>query len=298
MKLTGILFILLTIVSAGLCGEPGSVESFSLNLEKYRLMERSYQHVDSLANEQKVDEKSVFGAAVYSAVIPGAGQLYAGSVWKAILFAGIEVASWATYLTYENKGDRQDTEMRHYADVHWLEKRYWSWLYYNGEQREDIRSDPRFPDYTLIEDDTYGGYVLENYDLNVVESLRYLEEALGHSHKLPTTKTQQYYEMIYKYATQFGNGWDDADFYAVYYGNTNQLTQNMFTYRDLRNQMNDFYDSAKIAINVVLVNHILSALDAALTTRNYNRSIKVNLRVDSRQLNGERVQMYGVNVAW
>ena len=73
MKLTGILFILLTIVSAGLCGEPGSVESFSLNLEKYRLMERSYQHVDSLANEQKVDEKSVFGAAVYSAVIPGAG---------------------------------------------------------------------------------------------------------------------------------------------------------------------------------------------------------------------------------
>jgi hypothetical protein len=297
MKLTGIICLLLTIVSAGVCGEPGLVETFPMNLEKYRLIDRSYQRMDSLTQVQKV-EKSVFGAAVYSAVIPGAGQLYAGSVWKAILFAGIEVASWATYFTYEGKGDREDTAMRQYADVHWVEERYWSWLYYNGEQRDDVRSDPRFPEYTLVEDNTYGGYMLDTYNQGVVESLRFLEEALGHSHKLPTTKTQQYYEMIYKYATQFGNAWDDADFYSVYYGNTNQLTPNMFTYRDMRNQMNAFYDSAKIALNVVLINHLLSALDAALTTRNYNRSIKVNLRVDSRQLNGERIQMYGVNVAW
>jgi hypothetical protein len=273
--------------------EPLAVEKLPLNMQKFHLLEKSYQHVDSLQQQVK-EEKSVLQAALFSAVVPGAGQFYAGSVWKGILFAGLEVAAWTTYFVYDGKGDSQDSEMQ-------VEQRYWSWLYYNGTQRADISSDPRFPDYALLEldaNDPYNGYLLETYNADVVASLRFLEEALGHSHKLPETKTQQYYEMIYKYATQFGNAWNDADFYATYYGNTNQLTPNMFIYRDMRNQMNEFYDTAKVAANVVLINHILSALDAAWTTRSFNREIRMNLRVGSRQHNGERVQMYGVNIAW
>jgi len=300
MKIAGILSILIVFAAQGLCTEPGSVDRLPLNLHKYRLLEKSYQHMDSLTQIEK-DEKSVFQAALFSVVVPGAGQFYAGSVWKGILFAGIEVAAWTTYFVYEGKGDQQDSDMQNFANGNWIEKRYWSWLYYNGTQREDVRSDPRFPDYTLVElgeDDAYNGYLLETYDEDVVANLRFLETALGHSHKLPETKTQQYYEMIYKYATQFGNAWDDADFYATYYGNTNLLTPNMFAYRDMRNQMNEFYDTAKVAANVVLINHILSALDAAWTARSFNRTIRMNLRVDSQKHNGERVQMYGVNIAW
>ncbi len=297
MKIAGIVGVLIFLTSVGICEEPETLDPMPLNLKRYHLLEKSFQHVDSLT-QVHTEEKSVMRAALYSAVLPGAGQFYAGSIWKAALFAGIEVAAWTTYFVYEGKGDTQDTDMRQFANGHWIDQRYWSWLYYNGTLREDVRSDQRFPDYTLVEDDTYGGYMLETYNADVVTSLRFLEEALGHSHKLPETRTQQYYEMIYKYATQFGNAWDDADFYTVYYGNTNQLTQNMFVYRDMRNQMNEFYDTAKTAANVVLINHVLSALDAAWTTHSFNRTIRVNLRVDSKKHNGERVQMYGVNIVW
>ncbi len=300
MKITWSVCILILLASGGLCEEPAVPEQLSYNLHKYRLLEQSFDHVDSLTHMER-QEKSVLRAALYSVVIPGVGQFYAGSIWKGALFAGIEIAAWTTYFVYDGKGDRQDADMQQFANERWLEKRYWSWLYYQGTQREEVRSDSRFPDYTLIElgeMDPYNGYLLETYNSDVVSSLRFLEEALGHSHKLPVTKTQQYYEMIYKYATQFGNAWNDADFYATYYGNTNQLTPNMFSYRDMRNQMNEFYDTAKIAANVVLINHVLSALDAAWTTHRFNRTIRVNLRVDSKKHNGERIQMYGVNIAW
>jgi hypothetical protein len=76
---------------------------------------------------------------------------------------------------------------------------------------------------------------------------------------LLASRTQQYYEMIYKYLTQFGNAWLDADF-ITYYGNTDLMTPMMFEYRGMRNDMNHFYDVASGSLNVILINHVLSAL--------------------------------------
>lgn len=289
MKICTILIILLSL-NLLWAGEDDEKRVITHNLNKYSLIESSFTTADSLITEEK-EEKSVLRAALYSAVIPGTGQYYAGSIWKSILFAGIEVASWTVYFSYTAKGEKQENEVESYADSYWSEHKYWSRLYYDARQPESGVNN--LPDYEYDENN-----ILIDYNADVVNSLRYLEVELGHTHRLPHTKTQQYYEMIYKYLSQFGNGWADADFYAPYYGNTDQMTPQMFAYRDMRNSMNDYYNVASTATNIVLINHVLSALDAAWTTRNYNRKIKMQIRAYNKRYYDENVQMLGVNLSW
>jgi len=102
------------------------------NLAKFNMIESSFQVTDSLLSVQ-VEEKSAMRAALYSAVIPGTGQYYAGSIWKAILFAGIEIAGWTVFIVNTSKGDEQESQMVNYADSHWSERKYWSYLYFKGK---------------------------------------------------------------------------------------------------------------------------------------------------------------------
>jgi hypothetical protein len=162
-------------------------------------------------------------------------------------------------------------------------------MYY--EARQQGLSD--LPEYDVNDDN-----IIINYNSDVANSLRYLENALGHTHRLPETKTQQYYEMIVKYLTQFGNGWADADFYSTYYGNTDNMTAQMFAYRDMRNQMNEYHDTASTAANIILINHVLSALDAAWTASRHNREITMKIRAYNKRYFDENVQMVGINFAW
>ncbi len=279
---------ILIVFKSLVAGEGEDEIQLEHNLEKFNLIESSFQSADSLLSEE-IEEKSVMRAALYSAVIPGTGQYYAGSIWKAALFAGIEIAGWTVYFVNTSKGDNQETQMETYADDHWSEQKYWSYLYHKGK------------DAGLIDPDTYlvdENNILINYDADVVKNLRYLEEGLGHTHRLPETKTQQYYEMIVKYLTQFGNAWEDANFIDYYYGNTDKMTAQMFTYRDMRNDMNQYYDVASIATNVILINHVLSALDAAWTAGRYNREITMKIRAYNKRYFDENVQMVGINLSW
>ena len=279
---------LFLFVNGLLAGDNSETVYFEPNLTKHVLINSSYQSADSLISED-IEEKSVIRAALYSAVIPGTGQYYAGSTWKAILFAGIEIAAWTAYIVYSNEAGESEEQMEGYANENWSEQRYWSKLYYDALER----GISNLPAYRVDEN-----HILIDYDADVIKSLRYLEDALGHSHKLPETKTQQYYEMIYKYLTQFGNGWADADFDREYYGNTNNMTQQMFLYRDMRNDMNNYYDQASTVTNIILLNHVLSSLDAAWTARSYNREINVKVRAYNKRYFDENVQMFGINVTW
>lgn len=284
-----IFFILISTVIL-FAGEPG----LSLNLYRHQLLEESFEHTDSL-QVIEVQKKSVGRAALYSAVLPGSGQYYNGSIWKTILFAGIEVAAWTAYFVYDSKGDQSDADMRSFADMNWSEHKYWSWLY-DKAQQQNVEN---LPSYTLTDRNPETGIVyLIDYDQEMANSLRFLEEELNHTHKLPKTQTQQYYEMIYKYLTQFGNAWDDADYYTAYYGNSNNLTPQMFAYRDMRNQTNEYFDNATAAINVIMINHLLSALEAAWSARVYNKDLEVKLSAHNRKYLDKQVQMYGINLSW
>ncbi len=282
--------LLFVLVNGLLAGDNAGSINFEPSLTKHLLINSSYQSADSVISEE-VEEKAVLRAAVYSAIIPGTGEYYAGSTWKAILFFGIEVAAWTAYIVYTNKAGDSEVQMEGYANENWSEQRYWSKLYYDAKNPNSGITN--LPVYLVDKDN-----ILIDYDADVIKSLRFLEDALGHSHKLPHTKTQQYYEMIYKYLTQFGNGWADADFDLEYYGNTNNMTPQMFLYRDMRNDMNNYYDNVSTVTNIILLNHVLSSLDAAWTARSYNREINIKIHAYNKKYFDENVQMFGINVTW
>jgi hypothetical protein len=253
-------------------------------------MEESFARMDSLdySNKEKI---SGFKAALYSAVLPGAGQFYAESYWRAALYATFEVAAWTTYFIYDSKGDKKDEQMRDYGDEHWSELKYWSKLYQEA-LTENIPNLPTLPT------ETSGDPLLIGFDREMADQIRFIENELGYSHNLPRTRTQQYYEMIYKYPQQFANGWSDAGFLTPYSTDGSDLPATARYYRNLRNLTEEYYDVASGATMVVLVNHVISALDAALAAKSYNNSLQMRFTLKNKYLPGEKVKMYGLQLTW
>ncbi|RMF54331.1 MAG: hypothetical protein D6748_16555, partial [Calditrichaeota bacterium] len=226
MKSTSIFTVLLLstlVVWSQESSFPEMTDDVAVN--RYRL----HQYVQENLNEQITDEevasapgkKSVGKAVVMSAVLPGAGQVYAKSFLKGLLFFAAEATAWTINIAYNQKGDDKTREHRQFVDEHWSEQRYWSYVYYRLQNVEGLdlpsftldTSDPNKP---IIINWQEAEQILDQYD----ES-QYLT---GFTHQLPATKTQQYYEMVGKYPVQFGNAWDDASFTEQYDGYAGKIT--------------------------------------------------------------------------
>jgi hypothetical protein len=249
-------------------------------------------------------QKSIGKAVVFSAVLPGSGQFYAKSYVKAAVFLAIEVTAWAVYFSNTKKGDKRDSEFKQFAGENWSEYRYWSYVNWVGLNNE-IYSELVVPEnYVETVTAPNGGvwhlinetYFNANKD-EILSNLREIEQN-EFSHRLPKTTTQQYYEMIGKYPGQFGNSWSDASFDRTYSGPDNITTKNNF-YMETRDQANRFYDYAQYGLMAVLINHVVSAVDAGFTTRNYNRRlVKMEMSYKNLRYKTEYVNMFGVNLSW
>ena len=97
----------------------------------------------------------------------------------------------------------------------------------------------------------------------------------GYTHRLPNYSTQQYYELIGKYP-EFSRGWDDMD------PNDNIVSSNLplrnksqrfIDYQLARARANHQYDVAAGWLDVVMINHVLSALDAFWSASKYNKTL-------------------------
>lgn len=209
--------------------------------------------------------KSPWIAAGLSVLVPGAGEFYTESYWRSAAFLAIEVATWALAYSFDKKGDRQTDTYQAFANAHWDVTRYAQWTLANAGT---INSSVDIAPYL---DPTNG--VIVNGRVNWTR-LNQLESALGNwfSHNLPTYGDQQYYELIGKYP-QFNQGWDDAKQelpgdYDVVKAN---LTPRYLYYSGERGKANDFYDKATTFVTVAIVNHVVSAIDAAWSASSYNR---------------------------
>jgi hypothetical protein len=264
-------------------GDSGAVIQF--NHEKQGLMQQAAD------NEQQEPDasglrKSGIKAALMSGLVPGAGQVYTHSYWRAAAYFVLEAALWTGNIMYNNKGDDEDKKMKAFGDLHWSERRYWTYIYNQVKDKEIWKEG-----VLSISDAEYG---IDDaaFTPDVKQALRDVE-TLNNTHSLPSTKTQQYYEMIYKYLHQFGAGWDD-------YGasQSGELTPNVLAYRTIRNRSNDYYATADNMVKVVLLNHVISALDAAWSAKQYNKKVVYSLNAGLRRINGERINFYGLSVAW
>jgi hypothetical protein len=184
--------------------------------------------------------KSPKKAFLFSLLLPGSGQLYSkSSIWKPIAFLGIEAGAWAGYLKFKADGNDLTDDYQAYANQYWIEG-------------DTVGGTP--------DPQTYRGWLLENYETVDDTGLTDL------THALPSSKTQQYYEMIGKY-DQFRAGWVD------YWDDTERWnTPRRLEYMTMRGDANDKLHLSDNMLIVVMVNHLLSAVDAAMAAHRFNDS--------------------------
>lgn len=217
--------------------------------QKFSRLSNSYFVYEGDSTEEQITTdvygfkgKSVKRAFVYSLIVPGAGEFYANSKIKAVLFFGLDATLWTLYFNYHKKGKSKENEYKGFADQHWIEDDYREWLNKSLGIQPDANGE-------ISDTSTY-------YDPEK-QQWTYL------SHHLPDKKTQQYYEMIGKY-DQFRFGWDD---FPV--PDTNQALRN--AYLNMRRDSNNLLNKAKYSVMFSLANHILSAFDAAIAVKKHNR---------------------------
>lgn len=237
-----------------------SSSRFELNIESLKSSGTDYlESHDFLAQDEGFDiepggDKSIYEyqykspkkAFIYSLIIPGWGQKYAkSSIIKSILFLAVEAGSWAGYFKYHSDGNKKTDEFMAFADGHWFE----------GDLSDaDTGVDP--PIYPNLDEQTYRGWLLTNYG-TVADT--------GFTERLPSSKTQQYYEMIGKY-DQFRGGWDD-----YWVDTTDYVSARRASYLSMREKANNLLDDANRLIIVSMLNHLISAFDAAISANRYNK---------------------------
>jgi hypothetical protein len=231
-------------------------------------------------------------ALLLSAILPGAGEYYAGQKTKAAIFFAVEVAAWTGVVLFYNQGMDKDDEFRKFADIHFSDTDYWA---------EEYRI------ATTVGGDSAKFVGTQDEWLNWSWERRiYRLPRQGFTHELPSrtdresnwSVKQQYYEMIGKYVHQFGFGWDD--------GINDQPGTSWFDgrsprseeYMDMRHDSNQLLKMSAWGYNLALLNHVASALDASLSVRVMNREARAQLGFRQVPYDGEMAPAGGVKIIW
>ena len=224
---------------------------------------------EAVQDAAEASRKSPWLAAGMSVVIPGAGEIYTERYLKSAIFLAAEAALWILAYSYDHKGDRQTDFFQNYANAHWSVVAY--------AQYAQANYAPANGNYQVIIPGTAGDppWMRINWS-----ELNRMEQDIGatasgsfYSHILPAYNSQQYYELIGKYP-QFNQGWDDAP-PSFAYGGT-RSTEALW-YDGQRGQANTYYTTASTFVGIVLVNHVVSAVDAALSAGSYNRGLHASV---------------------
>ena len=192
--------------------------------------------------------KSPGRALLYSAMLPGWGEFYAGARKRAVLFFGLEAAAWGFYFSWNGKGKDIEEDFRKVADEQWDAYSYVDWR---------------------------GSTISRNSSItHALPCSTFLEVAGGEGiSQCPEVEKQQYYELIGKY-DQFVSGWKDVEDRD---GNLvqpteidsaeNFVSEQRLAYEDQRNDSNRFLKRATNVAGLILVNHVISAIDASRAAR-------------------------------
>lgn len=230
--------------------------------------ENKFNAVDRNIQQTK-KKKSVGLGILLSALLPGAGEFYGEDYLKAGIFFGVELLAWGTYFYFDGKGNKKTEEFQSYADQYWDVRTYARWL-----------KDEGFQNSSQINPDEPNRDILRQQIMDC--------ERVNFSHTMPEYGSQQFYELIGKYQN-FQAGWTNLahrplnDPGSPYYYET--YHDPVFTnYAKERQKANDFYDYAKIGPVTAIVNHILSAADAAWVISSFNKKVKVEtgFRIQNR----------------
>jgi hypothetical protein len=256
-------------------------------------------------------------AMIFSGLIPGMGELYSENWKRAIVFMGIELASWITWSQYENKGEEQTIKFELFADEHWNFNHWidnyenWnigtlsgdsSYPYYDGYDSSAVDQFRLFSHYDDYDGDwTYSdiwesshGIAFSYYDndgnlVSMNSSDSGFEEFYNSyvvgdfiPNDLYVVRDQHYYENIGKY-NLFYAGWDDSENLEIFDNDRYLVAKspNKWFYRSERTLANEYKTYAGYAVSAVLLNHVVSMIDAVFTTQSYNKR-KISPNISAR----------------
>lgn len=231
--------------------------------------------------------KSIPKALLFSAVIPGSGQIYSRSYLKGLAFLVIEGAALTGHFSSNREGNRLEDLFEADANALWDENSYWDWM-------QEICGS----------------------GCNNMDDLRSHERA-NFSHFLPEEKNQPYYENIGKY-NQFIMGWQDfrektlrppemeeIPFTYAHYqsGELNgkdlrTISAQRTAYTELQDDSDRNFKRATTLASLLLLNHVVSALDAAWTTKKFNRRVQAGLSVGQQIYQTEIIPVIQLGITW
>ncbi|MEW6755812.1 MAG: hypothetical protein AB1505_33265 [Candidatus Latescibacterota bacterium] len=200
------------------------------------------------ASARAAGAKSPPKALLLSAALPGAGQYYAGARRKAAVFLGLEAVAAGLWWAWTGKGNDIEDEFRAMADTSWNAETYLAW---RGTTRA----------------------IRNNSFTHALPCSLQIEE--GRFADCGGGEKQQYYELLGKYE-QFVVGWRDIRDVetgnpVVDYSEVDSVesveSAVRLDYEKLRDDSNRYLKRATTITGLILVNHVISAIDAARTTR-------------------------------
>ena len=210
--------------------------------------------------------KSSRRAFLLSALVPGLGEWYAGSKKRGLAFFGAEVALVGLWAAWKGKGKDLEEEFRAVADEHWDPEEYIAW-------RESTISNSSSTHHALpCSSEVRDVYIPARREWKDQQQTGGLGSAAFGG--CASSQIQQYYELIGKY-DQFVVGWDDivrrSTDNAVGWTEVDSVenfhSERRLRYEDDRDESNRFLKRASTVTGVILINHVISAIDAARVAR-------------------------------
>jgi len=165
-------------------------------------------------------KKSQLTSIVYSLLLPGMGELYAGDFGNGRYFLGTEAALWLGYASYRQYGSWVQADSRAYASVH-------SGASVGGKDDQFFVNVSNFQDI----------YQYNDKKLQDRNPAAVYDPALGYYWSWDTDADRQHF-------------------------------------RALRVSGAKIIDNSRFVIAAVVVNHIISAINAARLVRHYNKSLE------------------------
>jgi hypothetical protein len=261
-------------------------------------------NVNGLVNAQRTTPGIAF---LSSGILPGSAQAANGKWVRAGIYLATEAFSIFYYINRTNVAKDQERVYESFTHEKWSVVAYAQWLvgYYDNNlgtsnaQVEQLRAmvsglDPDYSD-TRNDWDRVNITLLQSIERDTPLSCG--ECGSGNfSHILPAYGSQQYYELISKYY-QFEAGW--SDFYSenvavnnpgynFQYDNNGSLASEFFFLGAERaDRFNNNYRRAGNILNLLVINHVVSAFDALFTVKLKNARLEPSanmMRADSFSL--------------
>ena len=254
--------------------------------------ETTVNTLDAMKGRYRSPKKALF----MSLIVPGLGQAYTGGTFnyaRAAGYLGVDVTMGLLWHQFSVvKYDRQVTRYRRFADEHWRQERYEDQISNAGylnitqfalanpfreayceavQERASAQGNSYFGACKDTEDPAVDAQALSNFqaanrDLSLTADSVHVRRAKTFPNLF------YFYELIGK-EQEFVTGWDDvmntggAD--SVVAGTS--LNRNQ--YIDMRATANRYARMQAWFLGGMVLNHIVSALDAALAARSHNKML-------------------------